>query len=176
MSNPIIQTSRLRLRPIQTDDIQDVYQGLSHPEVIRHYGVSFDSLEATQEQMDWFAQLEREQTGRWWAVCSADGQIFYGAGGFCDWSQEHRKAEIGFWLIPEYWGKGFMQEAMPLICQYGFKEMNLHRIEGFVDAQNGNCKRAMAKLNFVHEGTMKECELMGGVFLSIDIYACLNDG
>ena len=174
MSNNIIQTSRLLLRPIKADDIQHIYHGLSHPEVIRYYGVSFDSLEATQEQMTWFAQLEQEQTGRWWAVCSADDLTFYGAGGFCDWDHTHRKAEIGFWLIPDYWGKGIMKEAMPLICQYGFKEMKLHRIEGFVDARNSNCKRAMAKVNFVHEGTMQDCEVKDGTFLSLDIFACLS--
>ncbi len=68
-----------------------------------------------------------------------------------------------------------MKEAMPLICQYGFEEMNLHRIEGFVDARNTNCKKAMAKINFRNEGCMHDCEQKGGEFISLDIFACLKN-
>lgn len=62
---PVLTTGRLLLRRFQPDDIESVYQGLSHPEVIRHYGVSYDSLEATKEQMDWYAAIEREEKGIW---------------------------------------------------------------------------------------------------------------
>ena len=64
-----------------------------------------------------------------------------------------------------------MKEAMPLICNYGFDNLGLHRIEGFVESKNKNCKNAMAKLDFQHEGTMKECEIKNGKFISLDIYA-----
>lgn len=165
-----IKTERLLLRGIVASDIQDIYHGLSHPLVIKHYGVNYDSLEATKEQMTWFANPEQ----CWWAICSLDNQVFYGAGGLNDLSTEHRKAEIGLWLLPEYWGKGIMSEVMPLICQYGFDELGLHRIEGFVESNNQNCKRAMAKLDFELEGTMKDCEVKDGEFISVDIYAKLN--
>ncbi len=176
MSNtfPIINSNRLQLRQFTNSDLNNVFEGLSHPEVIRYYGINFDSLEATKEQIEWFAELEKNETGIWWAVCSTDGKEFYGAGGFNDWQKENKKAEVGFWLLPEYWGKGLMSEAMPLICEYGFKEMGLHRIEGFVDPRNANCKKAVEKLNFKYEGTMVDCEIKNGEYLSIDIYAKLN--
>ena len=97
-----------------------------------------------------------------------------GAGGLNDISADHLKAEVGLWLLPEYWGNGFMQEAMPLICNYGFETLGLHRIEGFVDSKNANCKRAMAKLDFNFEGTMVDCEIKDDKFASIDIFAKLN--
>lgn len=169
----ILTTQRLLLRPVISSDIENIYKGLSHPKVIKYYGVSFHSLEATQEQMDWYADLQKNGTGFWWAVCSPDNQVFYGAGGLNDISQEHRKGEIGFWLLPDFWGKGIMSEAMPLICNYAFEKMGLHRIEGFVDSENKNCKRAIIKLGFVHEGTMRECEIKDGQWVSVDIYAKL---
>lgn len=170
---PILQTPRLTLRPIISTDLENVYRGLSHPEVIRYYGVSFHSLAATQEQMDWFANLENTGTGRWWAVCDRESGAFLGAGGFNDLSREHGKAEIGFWLLPDAWGNGFMQEAMPALCRAGFENMGLHRIEGFVESENSNCKRAMQKLQFHHEGTMRDCEIKNGQRISVDIYAKL---
>lgn len=166
-----IQSNRLLLRPFIESDIESVFKGLSHPDIIKHYGVSFDSLEATKEQMNWFTDLEKEGMGMWFAVCSLDNKTFYGAGGLNDLSKEHKKAEIGFWLLTDFWGKGIMTEAMPLICNYGFTKLGLHRIEGFVESDNTNCKNAMAKLDFQHEGTMKDCEIKNGKFISLDIYS-----
>jgi ribosomal-protein-alanine N-acetyltransferase len=174
-SFPTIKTERLLLRQFVESDLENVFKGLSHPDIIKYYGVSFNTLEATKEQMTFFKNLENDGTGIWWAIVSADQEIFYGAGGLCDLSRVHQKAEIGFWLFPEFWGKGIMSEAMPLICNYGFEKLGLHRIEGFVDPENVNCKKAMAKLDFQHEGTMEDCEIKNGKFISIDIYAKLND-
>jgi len=67
-----------------------------------------------------------------------------------------------------------MTEAMRLIYNYGFDELGLHRIEGFVETENKNCKNAMAKLDFQHEGTMKDCEIKNGQFISLDIYVKLK--
>lgn len=171
MEKQTISTERLLLRHIIESDIENIFKGLSHPDVIKHYGISFNSIEATKEQMSWFSGLEKEEKGIWFAVCSLDNRIFYGAGGLNNLNKEHKKAEIGFWLLPDYWGQGIMQEAMPLICRYGFEKLGLHRIEGFVETDNTNCKNAMAKLEFRHEGTMIDCEIKNGKFISLDIYA-----
>ena len=85
--------------------------------------------------------------------------------------KEHKKAEVGFWLLPEYWHKGIMTEAMPLICNYGFNKLGLHRIEGIVETENENCKKAITKLNFKYEGTMIDYEIKNGKFISLDMYA-----
>lgn len=171
---PTIQTERLLLRQFVESDLENVFKGLSHPDIIKYYGVSYETLEATKEQMKFFADLEKNETGIWWAVCSLDNRTFYGAGGINSLSKEHKKAEIGFWLISGFWGLGIMKEALPLICNYGFEDLGLHRIEGFVETENQNCKNAMAKLDFLHEGTMRDCEMKNGKFISLDIYAKLK--
>ncbi len=171
---PTIQTERFILRQFTSADLENVFRGLSHPDVIKYYGISFSSLEATKEQMTWFSDLEKNNTGIWWAICSKADNTFLGAGGLNDLDKDNRKAEIGFWLMPENWGKGIMKEVMPHICRYGFEKLNLHRIEGFVDSENKNCKNALAKLDFNYEGTMKDCEIKDEKFLSLDIYAMIN--
>jgi len=171
---PKLQTNRLLLRQIVADDIENIFNGLSHPDVIKHYGVSFKTLEETIEQMKFFDDLQKHGTGKWWAVCSAEDGTFFGAGGLNNVSMVHKKGEIGFWLLPNYWGHGVMSEAIPLICKYGFNELGLHRIEGFVETENVNCKRAMDKCGFMHEGTMRDCEIKDGRYISLDIYAMIS--
>jgi len=169
-----LQTARLLLRPFEATDLENVFRGLSHPEVIKHYGVSYSSLEETKIQMTFFRELEKNKTGKWWAVCAADNSIFYGGCGLNNWSAEHRKAEIGYWLLPEYWGKGLISEALPLIIEYGFTQFSLHRIEAIVETANHNSKKIMEKTGFQYEGTMRECEFKNGAFISLDMYARLN--
>ena len=171
---PVIKTKRLLLRQFSDSDLQNVFKGLSNPDIIKYYGVNYETLEATKEQMKFFADLEKNNNGIWWAVCSLDNQTFYGAGGLNNINKEHQKAEIGFWLIPDFWGSGIMKEAMPAICKYGFNNLELHRIEGFVETENNKCKKAMTKLDFEYEGTMKDCEIKNGKFISLDIYSMVR--
>ncbi len=169
-----IKTERFLLRQFIESDIDNVFKGLSDPEIIKYYGVSYKTLEATKEQMEFFTNLEKEGTGIWWAICSLDNTIFYGAGGLNNLNKEHKKAEIGFWLLKDYWGQGIMTEVMPFICEFGFNKLGLHRIEGLVETENLNCKNAMKKLDFILEGTMQNCEIKNGKFISLHIYAKLN--
>jgi ribosomal-protein-alanine N-acetyltransferase len=166
----ILTTNRILLQEIKPSDIKYIYAGLSNPKVIEYYGVSFETLEDTKKQMKWY----KDPKQKWFTISSIDKKIFYGATGLNDISEEHKKAEIGLWLLPEYWGNGLMTEAIPLICEYGFTALGLHRIEGFVDSENINCKKSMSKLDFKFEGTMKDCEIKNNRFVSVDIYAKLN--
>ncbi len=168
---PVLTTERFILRQFVDTDLENVFKGLSDPDIIKYYGVSFDSLEATKEQMQWFADLEKNENGIWWAVCSKEDGKFMGAGGLNDLTKVHKKAEIGFWLLKENWGKGIMKEAMSVIFDYAFNVIGLHRIEGYVESDNVKCKKAVRKLNFVLEGTMRDYEVKNGAFVSYDIYA-----
>ncbi len=171
---PTIKTERLLLRQFTDNDLENVFIGLSDPNVIRYYGVSYKTLEDTKLQMKFFADLEQNDTGIWWAVCPANNQTFYGAIGLNNLMKQHKKAEIGFWLLPDFWGTGIMSEAIRLVCDYGFSQLGLHRIEAFVETKNINSKNIMEKMQFTNEGTMKDAEIKNAEFISLDLYAKLN--
>ena len=173
---PTITTGRLLLRQFVSGDLENVYKGLSDPTVIRHYGISYESMEAAKQQLLFFADLEKNKTGIWWAICKADNSVFFGACGLNNLNDEHKKAEIGYWLLPGFWGQGIITEAVPLVCEYGFKNLGLHRIEALIEVDNQKSKNVMEKVNFTYEGTMRDCEMKNGKFISLDIYAKLNSG
>lgn len=175
MSFPTLYTERLLLREIIDTDIEKVFEGLSHPDVIKQYGVSFKTLEATKEQMDWYAGMIKEDNGRCWAICSADNAVFYGVITLPFWKKEHRKAEMGYWLLPAYWKKGIVTEAASKVIGYAFTEMNLHRIMAEVEDDNAGSIATLKKLGFVYEGTQRECEIKDGRFLNLEMYALLNN-
>ncbi|RYF22675.1 MAG: N-acetyltransferase [Flavobacteriales bacterium] len=169
-----MKTEHLLLRTIAQTDLSHVFEGLSNPQVIKYYGVNYTSLKDTEEQMQWFANLEVEETGKWWAICDKDNASFYGAIGINNYSELHQKAELGFWLLPAYWGKGFVREAANAVLNYCFKTLNLHRVEAFVESENSNSKSVLSKLGFELEGVMKDCEIKNGQFISLAIFAKFN--
>jgi len=166
-----IKSDQLLLRRFTADDLDNVFKGLSDPIVNKYYGVSYSSLNDTVTQMDWFNHQSENGLGIWTAVCSPDGATFYGAVGLNDLKAMHKKAEIGFWLLPSHWGKGIMAEAAGLICEYGFTALNLNRIEAFVETHNQSSQNLLARLGFLYEGTMQNCEIKNGSFISLSIYA-----
>lgn len=174
-SFPEIKTKGLLLRRFTEQDIENVFKGLSDPQIIKYYGVSYPTLEATKLQMKYFEDLEKEQSGTWWAICSKQQEVFYGAAGLYNISLPHKKAEIGFWLLTGYWGKGIIKEAMDAVLEYAFKNVGLHRIEAFVETENKNSRTVLGKLGFVHEGTMADAEIKNGQYMSLDIYAKLSE-
>ncbi|PTX42821.1 ribosomal-protein-alanine N-acetyltransferase [Christiangramia gaetbulicola] len=172
---PHFETDRLILNEIQTGDQENIFRGLSHPEVIRYYGVQYSSFEETQEQMDWYTNLKNSNSGLWWAIRLKESNEFCGAIGINDYHPEYHKAEIGFWLLPEYWGKGIIAEAANTIIPFLFDHKGLHRIEAYVEAGNHNSARLLKKLCFELEGRMVDCEVKDGKYISVDIFAKIDN-
>ncbi|HYC39150.1 MAG TPA: GNAT family protein [Chitinophagaceae bacterium] len=170
---PDLHTPRCLLRPVETGDQPFIYAGLSHPEVTRYFAVRYDSLEATGAQMEWYQKNLRENRGGAWKVIAGDTGAAMGVVAYYDHRPEHRKAEIGFWFLPEYWRKGVAREAITALIDYCEHVKDIHRLEAFVEAGNEASHRLLLRLGFVLEGTMRECEIRDGEFLDLGIYALL---
>jgi len=172
---PELTTERLLLRQIDAKDQSSVFQGLSDPAVIEFYGVSFPTYAATEEQMEWYTGLWQEKKGIWWAICDKAEQTFLGACGYYEYEQEHRRIEIGYWLLPKYWGKGYAQEALKEVIRYAFDELQVERIEAYVETGNSPSDKALLKQGFLYEGTMRNCELKNNKFISLKVFGLLRD-
>lgn len=172
---PILNTHRLTLRQIRPKDIHQIFEGLSDQQVIKYYAVSFNSLEATEEQMKWYEGLWKNRTGIWWAISLKGEKELIGACGFNNYEEKHRKVEIGYWLFPAFWQKGFASEAIKKILEFGFEQMQLQRMEAFVEEGNDSSSGMLEKLNFSYEGTMRHCEFKNGTFINVLIYALLQN-
>lgn len=169
-----MKTENYYLKEIESSDILNIHKGLSNPEVTKYYDVHFPTVEATKEQMEWYSNLKKEGTGLWWGIYGHSDNQFKGAGGFNNLESNHKKAEIGLWLLREYWGQGILKEVMPALFKLGFMSLDLNRIEGFVLDDNEKCKSALKKINFTYEGTMRESEVKNGEKINIEVYSILK--
>jgi ribosomal-protein-alanine N-acetyltransferase len=171
---PELRTARFRLRRIMPADIDVVFRGLSDPAVIAHYGVSYETLEATQRQMDWFEEIHAAGTGRWWGIADpAPGALLIGACGLNDIHAEHRRGELGYWLLPDYWGRGIAAECVGAMLEYAYGPMGLHRVAAEVEVANHASRRLLDRLGFRLEGIRRDFERKHGSFIDLMIYARL---
>ncbi len=80
--------------------------------------------------------------------------------GFCGFDHLWGGAEIeiGYWLAPEYWGKGLATEAAQAVMQYGKERLGLQQIVAVAQPANRASIRVMEKLGMTcakrvcHEG------------------------
>jgi [ribosomal protein S5]-alanine N-acetyltransferase len=52
------------------------------------------------------------------------------------YAPEHARAELGYVLSREHWGKGLMAEAARAIIRFGFERMDLNRVGARCIAEN----------------------------------------
>lgn len=154
---PILHTERLVLRELTSSDGQALLACFSNPEVLRHYGQQpLTSLGQVQQIIRNFANNFAEKRGVKWGIVLKDHEGIIGTIGFQEWSIEHRRAEISYALLPEYWGNGYAQEAVKRAISYGFEEMDLVRIGAIVFKENEASNLLLQKIGFEQEGLLKK--------------------
>ncbi len=150
-----------------------VFEGLSDPAVTKYYGVSFNTPEETQQQMDWYDELRTHDTGVWWAINLNGAMKMIGACGVYNISKEHSNAEIGYWLLPEFWKKGYVREVLPLVIAFARHSLNLHRLSASIEPGNISSKNSLLASEFEYEGTTHESELKNGKFIDLEYYGLI---
>jgi [ribosomal protein S5]-alanine N-acetyltransferase len=167
-------TDRLHLRQVLPDDQAFIFEGLSHPQVIAYYGIRYESFEATGAQMQWYAAIRKEGTGLSWIITDKINGTSMGDISVYRYCAEHNKAEIGFWLLPQYWHKGYALEALRAVMEFWANEKDLHRMEAFVEPENEASCRLLEKAGFAREGLMRDCEIKNGRYISLVVYARIS--
>ncbi len=87
----------------------------------------------------------------------------------------HKRAEIGIWLIPEYWNQGYGKKALNLIKLIGFNHLNLNRLEAHVATENLYSLSLFKSSGFQEEGRLKQFLNLRGKFHDVFILAALNE-
>lgn len=154
---PLLVTDRLRIRPLSEEDLPALFALFSDPEVVRYWELplmrepadAVRFLEAVREGLASRTLLE-------WGVTEAAGGPVIGTVAFSGWIPAHRRAEVGFALRRDRWGRGLASEALRALLRFGFEEMGLHRVEADVDPRNEASLRCLERLGFRREGYLRE--------------------
>lgn len=172
---PIIETENLVLRSPREEDTDELFAIFSDEETMRYYGMNpMGTTEQAFELVNAFIQgFQRNEAIRWAITVKGEDQLI-GTCGFHNWSKNHKRAEAGYELSKERRGKGYMQEAVKAILNYGFTEMNLNRIGATISPLNYPSINLVKRLGFEEEGLLKDYAYSGGQFHDLTMYALLK--
>jgi ribosomal-protein-alanine N-acetyltransferase len=171
---PELSTQRFNLVQVEASDQQFLYEGLSDPVAMPYNGVYYTSFEETARQLEWYRKNTEEGTGIYWKIRNKVSGESVGVISVYYYKPEHRKAELGYWLLPKFWRQGIAGEVLPVVIAYCQETMNLHRLEAFVEDENTASIKLLEKAGFTREGTMLECEIKFGRFINLHIYALIK--
>lgn len=172
---PVITTDRFLLRRINKSDVNEIFFLRSDERVMKYIDrppakTIDDALKFIQNIND----LEKNNEAVTWAIAVRGNSKLIGTICFWNIKKEHYRAEVGYVLHPEYWGKGIMQEVLTAVLQYGFKEMKLHSIEANVNPDNTASIKLLERNKFIREAYFKENYFYDGKFIDSAIYSLLT--
>lgn len=169
-----LQTARLYLVKVTADFTQNIFEGLSNPMVTEFMLIHFDTLEAVQEQMQYYQNQYQTNNGMYWAMVNKEAKNFIGVIGINNLSLQHKKAELGYWILPQYFGNGFSMEAAKTVVTFCFYNLGLNRVEATVETKNKSSIKLLKKLCFTHEGTFREYEINKGKTIDLMMFSILK--
>lgn len=172
---PVIRTGELILRPIEDSDTAALFKLFSNEAVTRFMDIdAFVNVTEATHIIHFFRESLEKGEGMRWAITIAGQDELIGTCGYHRISKTHYKAEIGYDLMPDYWGKGIMTVAIQAMLAYGFEEMQLNRIEAFVDPANSASSGLLKRLGFAYEGFLRDAFFEKEQFVDAELYSRLR--
>lgn len=175
-----LKTERLIIRDNLESDLEMHHKLMSDREVMRYIqdimtttideskkNLEFSIEEAGKEdRMCYFFAMEEKATGN-----------FVGAIGFTivEKAVDYGVAEMGYFALKDYWGKGYVTEAAKAVIEFAFSEVRLHKMLAGCNALNTKSENIMKKLGMNKEAHHKQQMLFEGEWYDRLIYAKLRD-
>ncbi len=154
---PVLETEHLVLRALTPDDADALFAIMSDPRVIRYFGaLPMTERKQAAERIERVLTDFREQDGIRWAITRRGDDRLIGSCGYWRLIKPHFRAELGYDLSPDWWGRGIMPEAVAATLKFAFATMGLHSVEAHIHPSNIGSRRVLEKLGFAQEGYFRE--------------------
>ena len=150
-----LETAHLRLRAFTSSDADAVYEACQDADIQYYTPVSSPYQRSDAEN------YVREVVPQGWAT---DRDYILGAfrkdnnalvGSFCLSKRSQGVYELGYWAAKEQRGRGYSTEAARALCTWGFKALEMHRIEWWAMVGNTASRALAERLGFALEGTLR---------------------
>ena len=172
-----IETPRLILRRYRESDIPHVVAYSSHPSIARVVNWRSPEGMITPASVGSYIQSQSAiQPGdsQWLDLAVAlkpDDEVIGSVGIIC---RDHRQGETGWVLSTRHQGHGLATEAAAAMLEYGFTQLDLHRIFAATTSWNERSWRLMERLGMRREACFRESECVNGEWRDGLIYAILR--
>ena len=170
-----LETERLLLRRISETDVEEILELRSDPKTMKY--IPRPLVKTKEEAMAHFRMIDdkiENNEGINWAITIKGNPKLIGIIGHYRIQPENHRCEIGYMILPQYNGQGIITEAIKIVLEYGFNNLQMHSIEAIIDPENKASERVLQKNGFVKEAHIIENELWNGRFWDTVIYSILK--
>ncbi len=156
---------KVRLRPVHEADAEDAYHLFTDDRVFSQMaGEDPGSLDEQREA--YRGGVERLRTGDGYSLAIEEVANPGLIGHFSARPRFHpRQIDFGYWLGVPYWNKGYMTEAVRLMCHFSFVYLDAARIYATVFTSNPASRKVLEKSGFSVDGTLRSHVFKGGEFV-----------
>lgn len=148
----LVQTKRTVMRPFMENDLGLLKQLCTSIRVMEfippHFGIESD--QQIRERLDTYLAHHDEHGVGFCVVTDKNGK-FLGRAGFC-FIPEVNLYEIGYLLLPEYWGRGLATEIVTGLINYAFDNLLLDSVCARTVAGNDASDNVLQKTGFSYIG------------------------
>jgi RimJ/RimL family protein N-acetyltransferase len=171
---PRLQGKRVCMRAPTPGDANALFALFADPEVMRYWSRPPMTARAEAEGLigeilDGFAQ----RTILNWMVVSRSDDALIGTCALFRIERRHRRAEIGYSLRSDHWGRGLAAEAVSLMLDWAFRTLGLHRVEADIDPRNDGSRKLLERLGFASEGLLRERYFVGDEISDTELFGLL---
>jgi RimJ/RimL family protein N-acetyltransferase len=165
IGHPFIEGDSVELCPIDLDNAKLYTKWDSDPQV-RRYARNMIPHTIDEIKIRYEPEKVRAKSSINFEVWHKKDKKLIGLAGFNHINWYDRNTNI-FAIIGEkdYWGKGIGTEIALLLIEYGFNELNMHKIKAGIFSPNASSLRVAEKAGFKYEATHKEEIYIDGAFV-----------
>ena len=170
----MLEGQRIRLRAFEAGDLDAEHAFVNDYETLRDMmgGIPFPSSMSDEQQ--WMSQQTSYTRGEYqFAIEDAEGDLV-GRCGVTRLDWKNRVGELAIMIGAPYRGRGYGKEAMGLLCDFCFQEMNLHKLKVSVLMTNAAAIRCYEGCGFVREGVLKGEVFRRGAYQDVVLLARLG--
>ena len=151
----LIETPRLKMRKFTLNDLDAVYEFSSNEDVTKYTG-DIGMVKNKQDARDvithvWQAEYKKYGYARYALICKTTDKVI----GFCGikYLPEEQRPDIGYRMLPEYWGKGLGFEAVKATMDYATNVLKLDNVMAEAVIENVASNKILLKAGFKHVDT-----------------------
>ena len=152
---PELRGSTFTLRPYRADDAESLARAADNANIRRNLGHGFPHPYTVDDANAWIEHCRTVSDGSVLLTIDVDGAASGGVGVYPVPKWSPYTFEIGYWLAESLWGRGVVSEAVKLLTQYTFDELQAIRVQAHVYDWNPASARVLEKNRFTLEGRLR---------------------
>jgi len=170
----LIVTERLIIREITQEDLDAVYEYTKNPEIFKYMPFGPSTYENAKRRIERLIEKQSQDPRTDFDVAITLRESEKLIGGCRLKKVSDIEGHVGYILARDQWGNGYATETAKALTDYGFSELNLHRVYATVHPENAASIRVLEKVGMRYEGRLRENMLYDEGYGDSLIYSILE--